>query len=299
MADHIDDPDETDVPDADRRRPRWVPVVAAAILVLLVAGLVAVLLMTRGDDGSVSTSPKSETVVPSSTTEPAPTTAAGPTAADTLAEFFVAAETMDAEVRAAADLVNEGTTDVLLLDAATLTAIQALDLNGPGYLLPAGLPPELLEKVLLVQSDLQSRALALHGLLQFGLTPTTPGTIPLDSDAGRGALACLRNGAEAAASFDADVDAAEATARALPAVVAQPPDSRAAEELALRLALIDMGNTGCAGCGGYRATTLVAISWTPPAIESPTGPWDGTIDGIPFRTTYLPGEGWQVRFNAC
>jgi hypothetical protein len=298
MADHIDDPDQTEVPDADRRRPRWVPVVAAAILVLLVAGLVAVLLMMRGDDGSVSTSPSSETVGPSSTTEPAPTTAAGPTAADTLAEFFVAAETMDAEVRAAADLVNEGTTDALILDDETMAAIHALP-DEPGHLLPAGLPPELLEKVLLVQSDLQSRALALIGLGQFRSAPPTPGTIPLDSDAGRGALACLRNGAEAAASFDADLDAAEATARALPTVVAQPPDSRAAEELALRLALIDMGNAGCAGCGGYRATTLAAISWTPPAIESPTGPWDGTIDGIPFRTTYLPGEGWQVRFNAC
>jgi hypothetical protein len=298
MADDIDDHGElADPREGDRRRPRWVPALVGTILVLLVAGLVTLLLVTRGDDGSVSTSPPSSTTAPT-TSEPAPTTAAAPTAADTLAEFFAAAEHMDAELRVAAGLVNEDTTDALVLDAETMAAIHALP-DEPGYLLPAGLPPELLEQVLLVQSDLQSRAMALLGLQQFREAPPTPGTIPLDSDAGRGALACLRNGAEAAASFDTDLDAAKATARALPPVDAQAPDSRAAEELALRLALIHLGNTGCAGCGGFRATTMAAISWSPPAIESPTGPWDGTIDGIPFRTTYVPGEGWQVELNAC
>ena len=101
---------------------------------------------------------------PSPTLTPAPTrsTTPGASEADQLAGFFAAAEAADGQLKHAATLVNEGVGKKSLnFSPEALAAVKALDMSPVARAIPAGLPPELLRRVLLTYSDLVSRTLAL------------------------------------------------------------------------------------------------------------------------------------------
>ena len=76
------------------------------------------------------------------------------------------------------------------------------------------------------------------------------------------------------------------------------PDSRPAAELAVRIALIDLANSGCEQCGGIVVTTSVPIVWqqeNQPGIRH----YDGTVGGTRFTADYHAGSGWAVQIWAC
>lgn len=221
-----------------------------------------------------------------------PTTAATrPSALEGLQAFLDAASGVDTRLRYAAAAVNaHATADGFALDQATR---DAMDAAGPGparAAVPPGLPPDLERAVLVVYNDLVSRRAALNGALYDD--PTM-------------AQNCLRNGATPSAAFASDVAAARVLAAATPAPAPVAPDSKAAEELAVRFAWIDEVNNGCASCGGMVIRELVpvmiyAAPTTPPLYDRT---FDGQIDrgsaAVYFTAGYTPGAGWSVVLNAC
>ena len=154
--------------------------------------------------------------------------------------------------------------------------------------IPAGLEPELLRAVLLVESELVSRTFAMrnYGSVSNPVSEVEP---------------CLHNGADAAARYPADVAALRTLADASPPVAVAAPDSRAAEELAVRLGWINELNTGCDSCGGYVATDLheVTLYDTPTFNPVADRPVDGLIDDVGFWASFDADAGWKIQFAAC
>jgi hypothetical protein len=253
------------------------------------------------------------TLGPSATATPAPTHSAAPapthsvapsparsvpprpSAADQLTGFFAAAATADGQLKQAAAGVNEGVGKKNLnFSPAALAAVKALDTSPAARAIPAGLPPELLRRVLVVYSDLVSRHLALARIWDMH----TEYPVPVSTFDGKYLYRCLGNGAPAAANFGSDLASARALAVDTPPVTPPAPDSRQAAELALRIYDINLRNSGCMSCGGYVASALNQIVWQP-ENESGVGPSDGYISGIRFRATYHAGSGWDVLIWAC
>jgi hypothetical protein len=251
--------------------------------------------------GGAASSPAATTSRPVPTRAPAPAPSpahpAPPRAseADQLAGFFAAAIAADGQLRHAAALVNEGVgAKSLNFSPEALAAVKALDMSPVARAIPAGLPPELLRRTLLVHSDLVSRHLALDRVGMYS------GDYPLSrsSQDGKYVYRCLVNGGPAAARFPADLAAARALAGQTPPVMPPAPDSRQAAELALRIYQIEHRNSGCMECGGYVFTTLSPIVWRP-ENEPEVGHSDGYINGIRFRVDYHAGQGWSVMIWAC
>ena len=136
---------------------------------------------------------------------------------------------------------------------------KAADPASAAAAIPAGLSPELLQLVMLVQSDLESRNVSLVGFQRVGTGTSVPLT---DVDAQR-AMSCLSNGAQGAASFGADLAHVRETARSSPPVTVASPDSRDAADVAVLLQFLVGLNLGCASCGGQRYTSLPTIVWYP------------------------------------
>lgn len=234
-----------------------------------------------------------------------PPTASAGTAARDLASFFVAAQEDDARLRAAATVVNGGiVANGLCFTQATWDAVRAASPQPVAAAIPAGLNATLLQQTLLVYSELVSR---YDAMIHTPIGPT-----PKSSDrysTYQHFMDCLANGAVAASRFPADLAALEKLARAAPAVTIAAPDSRAAAELALRIADIGLANGGCASCGGQLATRLASITWgwhgpTSPDLwgwrDGSKAPPDGTIRGsIPFHVSYQPGKGWFADEYVC
>jgi len=222
-----------------------------------------------------------------------------PSAADDLAPYFATAEHVDQLLKAAATLVNGDITGTAIsVSAQTADAINAADPASAAAAIPAGLSPELLQQVMLVQSDLESRNASLAGFQRVGTGTSVPLT---DADAQR-AMSCLSNGAKGATSFGADLAHVRETARSSPPVTVASPDSRDAADVAVLLAFLGGLNLGCASCGGQRYTTLPTIVWYParvPATVDDPQPADGTINGVQFRADYAPGTGWVAQIYAC
>ena len=202
---------------------------------------------------------------------------------------------------AAATLVNGGITKTeVTFDQATVDAVRSLDPKGVADTIPNGLEPELKRDVLLVYSDIMSRTMAMH-------LATAVGTYPMSDYPAKDLLSCLHNGALAAARYPRDLAAAKKLAAHSPPVVAVAADSRAAEDLAVRLADIDLENSGCASCGGYTPTELVPITWFPQPKPIPPNQdtFVGEIwatkpgSGVPFNAKYDAATGWTVQINAC
>jgi hypothetical protein len=233
-----------------------------------------------------------------------PPASSAPTAARDLASFFSAAQQDDTQLRAAAALVNSGISAVgMRFSQATVDTVKAADPQVVGAAIPAGLDPALLQPTLLVYSELRSRYMAMRRIY-VGLIANSGDTV----GEYRGIMNCLGNGAVAASRFPADLAALEKESDAAPAVTTAAPDSRAAAELALRIADIGEANGGCASCGGQLATSLAPISWGWHGAWSGLGAWgdgstappDGTIHGmVPFHVSYRSGKGWFAQEWAC
>jgi len=227
--------------------------------------------------------------------EPEPEPASpGPSAADDLAGFFAAAERVDQRLRDAAEQFNATVgPDTVRVDEALRQSVSSLHVSDAAAAIPAGLPPDLLLEVLIVQDGLTTRASALRGAVE-------------EIDAGRmeAALGCLENGGAEAERFDADVAAAKALAGSSAPIVVAAPDSRAAGELALRLSVIQGLNGGCGACGDAASPVeLVTITWyDDPTIDpgsSGTVDVGGGGDPLRFSATYTPGAGWEAFPIAC
>lgn len=218
---------------------------------------------------------------------------AGASAADQLSGFLAAAQSLDNQEHHAAALVNGGVGRTRLnFPPATVQAVTALSAVPLARSIPAGLPPELLRRTLLVYSDLVSRERSL-GVVTRYVSPMPAG----GEEAGE-VLHGLSHGAPAAARFDADLAALRTLARSAPPVTVAGPGSRAAGDVAVRVRDIDLRNSGCAASGGTVVTTLAEVVWQP-KYEPGIGHSDGTIDGIRFRAGYEEGRGWEVELWAC
>jgi len=223
----------------------------------------------------------------SSASLPTTTTTRSPSALDDLNAFFTAAAGVDAKLKAAAVVVNrEIGPNKIVLDQSALDAINAANPDEAKVTIPAGMPPTLERSVLVVYNDLVSRRSAFNGVLRNDETES---------------MNCLRNGAAPAAQFAADVRAARGLASSLPPLTPVAPNSRAAEELAIRFAWISEVNNGCASCGGMIIKELVPITIYDVPVE-PFGDgrtFEGDLDGVYFNATYVAGQGWNVQLLAC
>jgi hypothetical protein len=74
------------------------------------------------------------------------------------------------------------------------------------------------------------------------------------------------------------------------------PDSRAASELAIRIAVVKLGN-GYNGGNPPVVRSLVPIVWK--TTSTPGGRCDGSIGGLVFHVACAAGSGWTVRLDAC
>jgi hypothetical protein len=217
-----------------------------------------------------------------------------PTAADSLAQFFAAARADDARIRAAARAVNLeiGPTSVHF-SRATVDTVEASTPDRTARAIPAGMDADLLRTTMIVYADLATRSSALNPTLDF-----------IDTDVSRprtdryvvGFLDGLRRGSLVARAYPADLAAARALAAARPAIVPARPDSRAAAELAIRIAHIKASN-GCDGANPPVLRYLVPVVWK--TTVTPHGRHDGSFGGIVFHVTYAVGSGWTVGFDAC
>jgi hypothetical protein len=271
------------------RRRRVVVLAAAATAVLVVAGLVAWLSGDAGEEASTTaTAPPAVSDSAAPIDAPA-TTVPEASAADALEPFLAAATTLDAQLRAAATAINAGGPPWTEVSQEVADAVQAADLEPVASAVPAGLPPELLQSVVLVYSDLSSRR---HAMASFETAPDLPYE-PIDL------LDELGNGHAAAARFDADLAALRSLAESTPPVTVAAPDSRAAAETLLHLQYVELANGGCDSRGGAVFPDLPAIDWIPSSSGAGTPERDGHIDGIPFSAELTAAGTWDIVLWAC
>jgi hypothetical protein len=216
-----------------------------------------------------------------------------PTAADSLAPFFAAARADGARIRATARAVNReiGPTSVHF-SRATVEEVRASTPERTARALPAGMDPDLLRATLIVYSDLATRSSALDPTLDF---IDTDETLPRTDRYVVRFLDGLRRGSLVARAYPADLAAARALAAAKPPIASARPDSRAAAELAIRIAVVKLAN-GCNGGNPPVLRHLVPIVWT---TITPYGRRDGSIGGLVFHVAYAAHGGWTVGLDAC
>jgi hypothetical protein len=213
-----------------------------------------------------------------------------PSAADSLAAFFAAARADDARIQAAARAVNRqiGPSSVYVTRAMIRTA-EAARPERTARAIPAGLDADLLLATMIVYSDLATRASALDPALDFiesdEVRPRTDPEVVSYLDG-------LRRGSLVARTYPADLASARALAATKPPVLPARPDSRAAAELAVRIALVHLGN-GCNGGNPPVRRFLVPIIWMSPRTSV-----EGSVGGLRF-TAGIDSGGWKVILNAC
>jgi hypothetical protein len=217
-----------------------------------------------------------------------------PTAADSLAAFFAAARADDARIGATARAVNReiGPTSVHF-SRATLDTFKASAPDRTARAMPAGMDADMLRSTLIVYRELAARSAAFNPVLEIG-TEVRPRT---DSDVAR-FLDALRRGSLVARAYPADLAAARALAAANPPIAPARPDSRAAAELAIRIAQVQNSNNGCLASGAPVLRYLVPIVWKT-TVTVDGRPHDGSIGGIVFHVAYAAGSGWTAALDAC
>jgi hypothetical protein len=269
--------------------------VSTAVLALAVAAAALAAGCTGGTGSRAGTADPSRGPTPQTqsprTEPPVPPR---PTAADSLAAFFAAARADDARIRAAARAVDReiGPTSVRF-SRATVDRVNASAPDRTARALPAGLDADLLRTTLIVYSDLATRSSALNPTLDFvGIDESRPRT---DPDVVR-FLDGLRRGSLIARAYPADLAAARTLAAANPPIAAARPDSRAAAELAIRVAMVKLAN-GCNGGNPPVLRYLVPIVWK--TTSTPDGLRDGSIGGLVFHAAYAARSGWTVGLDAC
>ena len=214
-----------------------------------------------------------------------------PSAADSLAAFFAAAQADDTRIRAAARAVNReiGPTSIHVTRAMVKTA-EAATPERTARAIPAGLDADLLQATMIVYSDLATRASALNPALDFIGIESRPRT---DPDVVR-YLDGLHRGSLVARAYPADLASARARAATKPPIVPAQPGSRAAAELAVRIAVVHLGN-GCNGGNPPVRRSLVPIIW-----KTPVSSFEGSVGGIRFTAGFgIKGGGWKINLNAC
>lgn len=271
-------------------------ILGAIALVVVIAGIALFVTRDNEPDEQVSTgtttTTEPQTTATTGETQPSTiATAPARTAADDLAAFFSVADRLDQHLKTAAAGINGAIADNdANVDQATADAVSAAFTAIPEMqdAIPAGLEPELLRAVLLVESDLVSRT---HAMRNYQSVSNPVNEVE----------PCLQNGGEAAARYPADLAALRALADASPPVAIAAPDSREAEELAVRLGWIDLRNSGCAGCGGYVATDLHDITWYDTPTYNPVADRlvDGLVDDVGFWADFAADTGWTIQFAAC
>jgi hypothetical protein len=272
-----------------RRRRRTIVALAAIAGIGLALGTI-VLVRDDGDDATTTAAPTTQpapstasTASPSATTvEPTTTEPVQPSAADTLAPFFAAAETMDQQLRDAAAAINGAGPPWDTVSEELASAVRAADIGAVTATIPAGLPHELLEAVMLPYSELSSRRAAMQSF-SYTRSPNEPHEDDL--------LAELANGHEAAQRFDGDLAAARALAASLPPVTPAAYDSRETAELLVILDMVHKSNFGCDSRGGGIFTDIPTVTWT-----SDTGGYVGSVE---FTATLGPGGQWEAYVIAC
>ena len=270
------------------------------LLPALPAVLVATIFVAHlggGDPATEASTPRpttsAPTVVPPSTTSPTtappttlPVTPAPPNAEEALAPFFSAVTTLDSQLSDAATAINGSGPPWTTIDSHAAAAVQAAALEPVAEAIPAGLPPDLLQSVVLVYSDLSSRRHAMTGFAYANGGPVYDDL-----------LRELRNGSVAAARFDDDLAAARSQAALTPAFTVRSPDSRQAAEVLLVVGFVEEANGGCDSRGGTVLTRLPTIDW--PSTTLTAVGIDGSTVDLRFNAELGPDGTWDVGFNAC
>jgi hypothetical protein len=262
-------------------------VALAAVAGIVLALGTFVLVRDDGDDATTTAAPTAQpapstTSPPATTVEPTTTEGVQPSAADTLAPFFAAAETMDQQLRDAAAAINGAGPPWDTVSEELASTVSAADIDAVTATIPAGLPHELLDAVMRPYSELSSRSAAMKSF-SYTRTPDEPQE--------RDLVAELANGHEAAQRFDGDLAAARTLAASLPPVTPAAYDSRETAELLVILDMVNKGNFGCDSRGGAIFDDIPTVTWT-----SDTGGYIGDSD---FTATPGPNGKWEAYINAC
>jgi hypothetical protein len=214
-------------------------------------------------------------------------------AARDLDGFLNHAAMADQALTEAASRVNASTTVAeITYDQRTVDLLSLASPTTLASYLPPGMPDALQQAALLVHSDLVSRWAAMSA----GPCPHDVGTHPRsDYETNH----CFTQGAGAAARFAGDLAALKTLAENTPKFTIPSQNSQPAEELAVRINDIDQRNLGCGSTGGTIVTDLIPVVWRGFAADGGGPPWQGTVDGIPFRGTYDQARGWTIYINAC
>ena len=292
---------------------RTLVVVATALLLVIAAAVTALVMRDRDDATSAAPAPAwmssdGATSSPSPGTPTSPTaepTQQGPTAADALDPFFDAAVSLDRQLQTAAAAINTAGPAWEEITDEVADTVRAADLAPAADAIPAGLPDDLRQAVVLVFSDLASRRKAMESFAH------PQPILPDETEAAHATTAQLVEelgyGHEAATRFDDDVAAARALAVATPAVAPGAPDSRLTAEVRILVEYVRLANAGCDARGGGVVEDLPTVTWRPvpdiPEAEGtvdvlvPTGDGSETdVVSIAFNADPEPDGTWNVYF---
>jgi hypothetical protein len=284
-------------------------IVAAVLAVALVVAVTAVLVL-RDDEvasrpGTAAPPTSSPTASPTQESSPSPTqesspspteeaTQSRPSAAEALDPFFGAAVRLDERLHTAAAAINATGPPWEQISPDVAEKVRAADLGPVSRAIPAGLPHDLQQSVILVLSDLTSRRMAMESFTMVGPV------LPDDSDAAHATnaqlLAELQNGHAAAVRFDGDLAAARALAAAGAPIAPVPSQSRLTAEVLILVEHVRLANAGCDARGGAVFTTLPRVVWrsVPGQPEA-----EGTVDRIWFNADLRADGTWEVYLFAC
>jgi len=283
-------------------------IIITAVLAVALAVAVTTVLTLRDDEGASPSGPgtaatpttsSSATASPTQDPSSSPTeepTQPAPSAADSLDPFFAAASRLDQQLQTAAAAINATGPPWEQISADVAGKVRAADLGPVSSVLPAGLPHDLQQSVILVLSDLTSRRMAMESFASAGPV------FPNDSDAAHATTAQLldelHNGHAAAIRFDGDLAAARALAAASAPVAPVPRQSRLTAEVLVLVEYVRVANGGCDVRGGAVFTTLPEVTWRSvphlPEAEGTVGP-----HGVEFNADLRPNGTWDVYLFVC
>lgn len=209
---------------------------------------------TPSASASATASPTQQPT-PSVTEEPAQP---APSAAEDLAPFFAAAVTLDQQLQIAAAAINATGPPWERITADVARKVEAADLRPVSRAVPAGLPHDLQQAVILVLSDLTSRRMAMQTFTAVG--PILSDDISSDHTNAK-LLADLSNGRAAAVRFDGDLAAARELAADTAPMEPVPAKSRLTAEVLILVEYVRVANAGCNARGGAVFTELPEVVW--------------------------------------
>jgi hypothetical protein len=292
-------------------------VIASVIAVALVVAVTTVLVLsddegaTPSGPGAATTPTTSSSATASPTQEPSssptgkstqepsssPTeepTQRPPSAAEDLGAFFEAAARLDQQLQTAAAAINATGPPWEQITADVARKVRAADLGPVSRAIPAGLPHDLQQSVILVLSDLASRRMAMESFASVGPV------FPDDSGAAHATTAQLldelQNGHAAAVRFDDDLAAARALAADSAPIAPVPGQSRLTAEVLILVEYVRVANAGCDVRGGSVITTLPQVRWRSVSYQPDA---EGTVDGIAFNADLRPNGTWDVYLFVC